>query len=404
MLRMRWFARLISTRANYRIGTGDINGAIDDLITCKRLGRCAQSQRTPIWRLSGLAAEGIADGSCAIAAHPDVQPSAEHLQRLVAELDALPRPPGIDQTILAARYYILDSLQAVAHGDETLDSLSAAWWKTGAFQPNIAARLPVDWNTAMRRVNARYDSEDPEAWVPTPPVSSLAGFFIGLRSRQVGDRAFTLSIPDIVAFREDNDRVDCGENLLRITLAMLMYERAHGSLPPAYTVDADGKPLHSWRVLLLPYLGQQYLYDKLHLDEPWDSDHNRPFHAAAPAVYQCPSALLTPSDTTYSVVVGQRTAFAPGTGKSLDDFGTNLILVVERNRAVCWMDPASDLSESIAVQGIQRWNDPAIGVGSPHLNVVAVGVRNGSARIVSDTIDPSTWQGLLYGTAQHSRY
>jgi hypothetical protein len=256
----------------------------------------------------------------------------------------------------------------------------------------------------MRRVNARYDSDNLEALAPAPPLSSLAGLFIGLRSRHVGDRAFTLSIPDIVAVRDDNDLMECAENLLRITLAMLMYEREHGCLPPAYTVDADGQPLHSWRVLLLPYLGQQYLYDKLHLDEPWDSDHNRPFHAATPAIYQCPSALLTPSDTTYSVVVGQRTAFAPGTGKSLDDFGTNLILIVERNRAVCWIDPASELSESIAVQGIHGWNDPADGVGSPHLNFVVVGVRIGSARIVSDTIDSSTWQRLLYGTAEHPRY
>ncbi|MHB9078993.1 MAG: DUF1559 family PulG-like putative transporter [Pirellulaceae bacterium] len=76
-----------------------------------------------------------------------------------------------------------------------------------------------------------------------------------------------------------------------------MYQHEHGTLPPAYTVNAEGQPLHSWRVLLLPYLGQQELYGKLRLDEPWDSEHNRQFQDAAPNIYQCPSAKLQPSPT-----------------------------------------------------------------------------------------------------------
>ena len=71
--------------------------------------------------------------------------------------------------------------------------------------------------------------------------------------------------PAMQAFWEANRRTICGENVHRITLAMLLYEHEHGTLPPAWTVDADGNPLHSWRVLLLPYLGEQELYAKIRL-------------------------------------------------------------------------------------------------------------------------------------------
>jgi hypothetical protein len=70
-----------------------------------------------------------------------------------------------------------------------------------------------------------------------------------------------------------------------IALAMLIYERDHGTLPPAYSVDEAGRPLHSWRVLLLPYLGHQTLQDKIRLDEPWDSPNNLPLLAEMPDVY-----------------------------------------------------------------------------------------------------------------------
>ena len=127
---------------------------------------------------------------------------------------------------------------------------------------------------------------------------------------------------------------------------MLVYDLRHGTLPAAYTVDANGQPLHSWRVLLLPYVGEEKLYAQIRLDEPWDSQHNRQFHAAIPSIYRCPTAAWTKQgETTYSVVVGEHTAFQPGAGKPLDDFGKTLILAVERWEPVCWMDPASELTQ-----------------------------------------------------------
>ena len=77
-------------------------------------------------------------------------------------------------------------------------------------------------------------------------------------------------------------KTHCKNNIKQIALALLMYEQAHGSFPPAYTADADGTPLHSWRVLILPYIEQQRLYDQYDFDEPWDGPNNSQLHGMMP--------------------------------------------------------------------------------------------------------------------------
>ena len=80
-------------------------------------------------------------------------------------------------------------------------------------------------------------------------------------------------------------------NLHQISIALQLYAAAHGGLPPAYTTDADGKPLHSWRTLILPYLEHQQLYESIDLAKPWDDPANAEACKAALSVYQCPSTL-----------------------------------------------------------------------------------------------------------------
>jgi hypothetical protein len=70
---------------------------------------------------------------------------------------------------------------------------------------------------------------------------------------------------------------------------MVNYHDAHGRLPPAVVYGKDGKPLYSWRVLLLPYLDEQELYQQFQLDEPWDSPHNLQLLPRMPGFYAPPS-------------------------------------------------------------------------------------------------------------------
>ncbi len=61
-------------------------------------------------------------------------------------------------------------------------------------------------------------------------------------------------------------------------------------LPPAYTTDADGKPLHSWHTLILPYMGESHLYNTIDLTKPWDDPENAAAFETILLVYCCPSA------------------------------------------------------------------------------------------------------------------
>ncbi|MDZ7616512.1 MAG: DUF1559 domain-containing protein, partial [Patescibacteria group bacterium] len=156
-------------------------------------------------------------------------------------------------------------------------------------------------------------------------------------------------------------------------------------------VDGKGNPLHSWRVLLLPYLGHQGLYEKLRLDEPWDSEHNRQFHGEDLAVYRCPSdPVAGPGQATYSVVVGPDVAFQAGQGKRLADVGSHgadLILLVERMEPVGWMEPAQEITQADADLGARSiLDDSSSGlepIGSHHWGGNHSGFRSGGVRSLS---------------------
>ncbi len=64
-----------------------------------------------------------------------------------------------------------------------------------------------------------------------------------------------LMLPPVGAPREAGRQMQCINNLQRIGLAMRNYELEHGSFPPSFIPDESGKPKHSWRVLILPFLG-----------------------------------------------------------------------------------------------------------------------------------------------------
>ncbi len=75
-------------------------------------------------------------------------------------------------------------------------------------------------------------------------------------------------------------------NLKQAVLGLLNFESVYGGLPPRMTVSEIKKPLLSWRVFLLPFIEQQALYSRFHLDEPWDSPHNLPLSELIPPCYQ----------------------------------------------------------------------------------------------------------------------
>lgn len=76
-------------------------------------------------------------------------------------------------------------------------------------------------------------------------------------------------------FRDAARKMLSGSNMRQLVIAMHNYHSDYDHLPPVFTSSKEGKPLLSWRVLILPYLEQDELFRKFKLDEPWDSPHNR---------------------------------------------------------------------------------------------------------------------------------
>ncbi len=138
-------------------------------------------------------------------------------------------------------------------------------------------------------------------------------------------------------------------NLKQIGLALRDYAEAHDSrLPPAVLRDSQGRPLLSWRVLILPYLEHADLYQQFHLDEPWDSPHNLALLPSMPHQYATPRDLPVQArterfSTFLQVFTGEGTAFEDSQGLRLpQDFpnGTaTAILATEAGLAVPWTKP-----------------------------------------------------------------
>ncbi|MFZ5830073.1 MAG: DUF1559 domain-containing protein, partial [Planctomycetota bacterium] len=100
-------------------------------------------------------------------------------------------------------------------------------------------------------------------------------------------------------------------------LSVLGYQSRHGALPAAYVSDSAGRPVHSWRVLVLPWLGYQDLFDQYDFSEPWDGPHNRQLIPLIPIEYQASNAPVGHTDVV--AVVGSGTLWPGATRVDLTE-------------------------------------------------------------------------------------
>jgi hypothetical protein len=196
-------------------------------------------------------------------------------------------------------------------------------------------------------------------------------------------------------------RVQCNDNMKNIVLALLNYHDVYRRFPPAYIADKDGKPMHSWRVLLLPFLERKTLYDQYRFDEPWDGPHNSRLAAQMPSCYQCSASYedsIRPPLTRYVAVVGPGTMWPGAASTKISDAvdGTDrTILVVESSDApVHWMEPR-DLDLQTLPLEINPLNGQ--GISSKHPGRAAhVAMVNGSVLFLSrEKTTPQQLRALL---------
>jgi prepilin-type processing-associated H-X9-DG protein len=166
-----------------------------------------------------------------------------------------------------------------------------------------------------------------------------------------------LGLIDVVAGRQPAHepalaRKVISNNLKELVLAMMNYhDYSDGRLPLAVLRDQElgnrGQP-YSWRVALLPFLGEGELFSQYRRDEPWDSPANKAVLARMPRVFAAPgSARAEDGFTHYQVLVGPGTAFErPDLRVVWGDFqrgASQTILIVEATDPIPWTKP-EDLS------------------------------------------------------------
>lgn len=171
---------------------------------------------------------------------------------------------------------------------------------------------------------------------------------IGCLTVLLGLALLVVFMPNLDTPRTQSRRMQAMMDLKRIGLALSYYEAEHGALPPAVVSDAEGNPLYSWRVLLLPYLEQHNLYEEFDLDQAWDSPANLSLSSKIPTCYICWHLDYSRGETAFVALVStdeRRTAILRETSQALADIAADdglaatAIVVEDRSHPVIWSQP-----------------------------------------------------------------
>jgi hypothetical protein len=208
--------------------------------------------------------------------------------------------------------------------------------------------------------------------------------------------AVALLLPAVQAAREAARRMEGSNNLKQIALAMHNFHDTYKAMPAGYSADDDGKALLSWRVHILPFIEEAALYDQFHLDEPWDSPHNKELIAQMPEIYSAPGSSAEPGMTNYLGIGGADGFFVrPMNGEKfgvrfadITDGTSNTIMTVEApdESAVIWTKPGDFAPNQ---------EEPTRGLLGLRPGGFQVALGDGSVRFIAAAIDSNLLKGLF---------
>jgi prepilin-type processing-associated H-X9-DG protein len=207
-----------------------------------------------------------------------------------------------------------------------------------------------------------------------------------------------LMLPAVQAAREAARRAQCASNMQQIAEALSAYHDVHGTFPPAYIPDENGRQKHSWRVLILPHMGRQDVFGQYDFDEPWDGPSNSRLATQMPAEFACPSdpGARSSSTTNYLAVTGPGTMFAGSNGIRRDqipDGMSNTLMVVEVTGAnVNWMEPR-DVDITLMTGGVGTPGGKDI--SSFHPGGAQAAFADGSVHYLPANTPIQTLQGMM---------
>ncbi|MFO0959560.1 MAG: DUF1559 domain-containing protein [Isosphaeraceae bacterium] len=233
---------------------------------------------------------------------------------------------------------------------------------------------------------------DPEFGGPSPKKCGSQETWIVEKILVLGAAGilFALLLPSLLIPGDGVPRpIVCKNNLKNIAIALQGYRDRYGAFPPAYTVDADGKPLHSWRTLILPYLDNAPLYEDIDLKKPWDDEVNARFLETPIGIYRCPNLGASGRNkTTYLAITAPDGWAQPGKRRRIEEFTdglseTLLVIEVDEASAVPWGAPIDADTATILGRG----------PNPPHGRIHAV-FADGSVKSLNPGLSAETLRAL----------
>ena len=353
----RNIARIFYARAGYRIGQGNIDGAIDDALTLCRLGRLLPQGGSPVQYLVGMASES-AGRATPVNANPEHPLTEQQIRRLLAGLDALPPRPPLMVAYEWERYSALGFVQSMRIGiDQKKAELDTRLYDNfPTVLINAMHSTLFNWDVLEHRMNEVYDAmqEPPprarfKAIMEKVDTIRPGGWQILARTlmthdgpeRLIPDMIIALLTPALEAFEEAVWRAECMENLQRLVLAILLYQLEHGKIPD-----------DNWAAQIEKYLGEN-----------------------AERYFSCPSNPSPKGQTTYALVqYGDALPTNPDT-----------ILLVELTDSVPLDKAVISVDEVLARQQM----------GGAHHGRMNVALRSGAVWVLSSSTDEKEWRRQL---------
>ena len=189
--------------------------------------------------------------------------------------------------------------------------------------------------------------------------------------------------------REAAMKAHSQNDLKQLALALHNFHDVNRTFPAAINVkrdDAETKP-YSWRVAILPYMGEEELYNQYRFDEDWDSEDNLKVLKKMPAAFRDPQAKEDATETPYLALIGPETVIGdePVQIRDILDGTSNTIMLVETKKMVPWTKP-EDIAYSAEVM-------------LPELKPVyedgfQTVLANGSVYLVPKDTDEKTWRAM----------
>ncbi len=197
----------------------------------------------------------------------------------------------------------------------------------------------------------------------------------------------------IKAAEQAAQRTGSANKLKRLGLAMHIYYDAHKRLPTPVFLGAGGKTPYSWRVAILPMIGEQSLYNRYRFDEPWDGPNNRKLLAEMPDEYRHPAAPADSQNACYFALTGPETIFPKEgiTFRDIKDGMSNTLMLVEARRDIPWTKP-EDIPYAT--------DKPSPTLGGFNEGGFHAVFCDGSAQFLTDALQDTTFRGIATRAGQ----